>query len=596
MYEKLLRLIVTLNQWRKEHISQENFLIIAAGIVGALGGLAASILKELVHLFSNYLQNDFHWKYKYYLYFFFPLIGILLTVLYIKTFIRKRPFHHGIPPLIKSINQENSKLDFHNIYSQIVSSALTVGMGGSAGLEAPAASSGAAIGSNVGRIFGLNYRETTLLLACGAAAGISAAFGSPIAGMVFALEVLLPSFSIPAVVPLLISSAVASVVSKMLLSKPLFVYVPDSWNVSAFWFYVLFGIIAGVYSIYYSSLNAKIPKVMDRIKNTYGKIFAGGITLGILVALFPAIYGEGYITIQKLLNGDFESLLENSLFSEYKSYVWITIAFAFLSLVGKTYGSVITMGSGGNGGMFGPSVVIGGLLGFVFAMAINQTGWVQLNVTHFMVAGMAASVSGVMHAPLTGVFLSAEITGGYTLIVPLMMVAAIAYFINKGARKYSIYTYVLAEQGSLLPDHNKDAGVLARLKLRYLIEKDFVLLHGDETPDDRKLEIVQSEKNIFPVVDSEGKFLGVLNVEELLENIVDNRPDAPVKKMSQMVQPSTDRATIDMPMDEVMRIMDKKNIRLLPVVDDNNKYLGFVTKNGIFNKYRKLLIRRSDLL
>ncbi|HRP45001.1 MAG TPA: chloride channel protein, partial [Ginsengibacter sp.] len=355
MYEKLLRLIVTLNQWRKEHISQENFLVMAAAIVGALGGLAASLLKELVHLFSNYLQNDLHWKYKYYLFFFFPLIGILLTVLYVKAFIRRRPFRHGIPPLIKSVNQENSRLDFHNIYSQIISSALTVGMGGSAGLEAPAASSGAAIGSNVGRVFGLNYRETTMLLACGGAAGISAAFGSPIAGMVFALEVLLPSFSIPAVVPLLIASAVASVVSKLLLTKPLFVYVAETWDVGAFWFFVLFGIIAGLYTIYYSRLNAVIPKVTGRIKNTYGKIFAGGITLGLLVALFPAIYGEGYITIQELLNGDFESLLENSLFAEYKSYVWVTIGFAALSLIGKTYGSVLTMSIGGNGGMFGPS-------------------------------------------------------------------------------------------------------------------------------------------------------------------------------------------------------------------------------------------------
>lgn len=596
MYEKLLRLIVTLNQWRKEHISQENFLVIAAAIVGALGGLAASLLKELVHLFSNYLQNDLHWKYKYYLFFFFPLIGILLTVLYVKAFIRRRPFRHGIPPLIKSVNQENSRLDFHNIYSQIISSALTVGMGGSAGLEAPAASSGAAIGSNVGRVFGLNYRETTMLLACGGAAGISAAFGSPIAGMVFALEVLLPSFSIPAVVPLLIASAVASVVSKLLLTKPLFVYVAETWDVGAFWFFVLFGIIAGLYTIYYSRLNAVIPKMTGRIKNTYGKIFAGGITLGLLVALFPAIYGEGYITIQELLNGDFESLLENSLFAEYKSYVWVTIGFAALSLIGKTYGSVLTMSIGGNGGMFGPSVVIGGLLGFVFAMTVNQTGWMHLNVTHFMVAGMAASVSGVMHAPLTGVFLSAEITGGYTLIVPLMMVAAIAYFINKRARKYSIYTWVLAEQGSLVPDINKDAGVLARLKLRYLIEKDFLVLRSEETPVDRKQEIVQSDKNIFPVIDDEGKLMGVLSIEELLENIVTPKPGSSTVRMKDLVQPATDIAQMGINMGQVIQIMDKKNTRFLPVVDANNKYLGFVTKNGIFNKYRKLLIRRSDLL
>lgn len=596
MYEKLLRHIVLLNQYRKKHISQGNFLIIAAAIVGALGGLAASVLKLLTHSVADFLQNDFHWEYKYYLYFFFPLIGILLTVVYLKTFIRKRTFRHGIPPLINSISQRNSKLDFHNIYSQIISSALTVGLGGSAGLEAPAVSSGASIGSNMGRLFGLHYRETTLLLACGGAAGISGAFNSPIAGMIFALEVLLPAFSIPAFVPLLIASAVASVVSKMLNSEPLFVYVANTWVIDAFWYYVIFGVIAGFYSVFFSKLNEVIHKMFDKISNIYNKVWIGGICLGGLVAAFPAIYGEGYITIQKLLNGDYQSLLGNSFFSEYQQYTWILLAFAALTVIGKTFGCVITMSSGGNGGMFGPSVVVGGLLGFVFAFGLNQTGWVHLNVTHFIVAGMAASVSGVMHAPLTGVFLSAEITGGYVLIVPLMVVSAISYFINKGLRKYSIYTKKLAEQGSLVVNENKDVSVLTKIKLKYLLEKDFVVLFPDDSPVSRKMDIIHSERNIFPVLDKEGKLLGILSIEDLLEHIVNPKSELQTLSIGQMVQPATDKIAMDAPMEEVMQLMDQKNIRILPVVDSSNRYLGFISKNGIFNKYRKLLVRQNDML
>lgn len=596
MYEKLLRNIVLLNQFRKRHISQNTFLIIAAAIVGVTGGFAAAVLKKLTHEIADFLQNDFHWQYKYYLFFFFPMFGILVTVLYIKSFIRRRPFHHGIPPLIKSISEENSKLDFHNIYSQVISSAFTVGMGGSAGLEAPAVASGAAIGSNIGRLFGLNYRETTLLLACGGAAGISGAFGSPIAGMLFAVEVLLPSFSIPAFIPLIIASALASVISKVLHSEPLFVYVSNSWVIEAFWFYIIFAILAGFYSVFFSRLNVSIPHFFDRIKNTWNKVLIGGIALGILVALFPAIYGEGYISIQKLLDGNYESLLSNSFFAKYQSFNWILVGFAILTLIAKTYGCIITMSSGGNGGMFGPSVVIGGLLGFIFAFGINQTGWVHLNVTHFIVAGMAASISGAMHAPLTGIFLSAEITGGYTLIVPLMVVSAISFFINKGIQKYSIYTQKLASQGTLVNTENQDLNVLSQLKLKYLIEKDFVVLHPQDTPLERKNDIIHSFRQLFPVVDDSGKLLGTLSLEELLTYIVNEKPEMQATTIGQIVQPVQNTVNIHTRMNEVIKLMDLKNIRILPVVDADHRYLGFVTKYGIFNKYRKILIRQNDIL
>ncbi len=597
MYEKLLKYIEVINQWRKRRISNSNFLIIAASVVGIMGGIASSVLKELTHYVASFLINDLHWKYKLYLYLFFPLIGILLTVLYIRTFIRRSKFQHGISSIIYNISHNSSKLDFHNIYSQVISSALTVGLGGSAGLEAPAVASGAAIGSNIGRFFGLNYRETTLLLACGAAAGISGAFNSPVAGMIFAIEVIMPEFSIPAVIPLLIASAFSSVISQMIYKEPLFVLVArGGWLMDAFWYYIVLGIIVGIYSVYFSKLNTRLGNVFDKIKNQYSKVLIGGISLGIMIALLPALYGEGYITIQKLLDGNFKSLLANSLFSEYQDLSWALLIFAIFTLIGKTFASIITMGSGGNGGMFGPSVVVGGLLGFVFSFGMNQTGMVHLNITNFIIAGMAASISGVMHAPLTGIFLAAEITGGYVMMVPLMMVSAISYFINKGIVKYSIYTFDLAAHGNLVSQENKDHGVLRRIKLKYLIEKDFVILRPDDTPSSRSADIVHTTKNIFPVVDKDGVLAGVLFSDHLLELLVSNKPEDRNRPIRDIAQPPDRVININTSMYDVMQIMDSQDKRILPVTGANNVYLGFVTKNGIFNKYRHILMRQGNTL
>ncbi|MCB0709662.1 MAG: chloride channel protein [Chitinophagaceae bacterium] len=596
IHKFLTRWLVIINDWRKRKISKTNFLIIAAAVVGVLGGVASSLLKKLTHYIASFLQNDFHWQYKYYLYLFFPLIGIFLTILYIRIFIRRHKFQHGIPAILYNISRNSSKLDFHNIYSQVITSAFTVGLGGSAGLEAPAVASGSAIGSNIGRLFGLNYRETTLLLACGAAAGIAGAFNSPIAGMIFAIEVILPEFSIPAVIPLLLASALASVISKLLYSEPLFALVTKDWIVEAFWYYIALGVLIGLYSVFYSKLNSKIFKLFDKIKNRYNKAWIGGISLGILIALLPALYGEGYITIQKLLNGDYTSLLANSLFGQYQNITWALVLFAALSMAGKTFASVITMASGGNGGMFGPTVVVGGLFGFVFAFGLNQTGIIHLNITNFIIAGMAASVSGVMHAPLTGVFLAAEITGGYVLMVPLMIVSALSYFINKAILKYSIYTRGLAEQGHLLSHENKDNSVLRSIKLKYLLEKDFVILKPDDTPKERSNDIIHTKRNIFPVVDDEGILTGLIYSDNLLELLVSNNEEDGKRLIKDIAQPAQKVIHLNTPMTDVMQIMDSQDLRILPVVDNNNKYLGFVTKNSIFIKYRTMLKRQADYM
>jgi CIC family chloride channel protein len=435
------------------------------------------------------------------------------------------------------------------------------------------------------------------LLACGTAAGISGAFNSPVAGMIFAIEVIMPEFSIPAVIPLLIASAFSSVISQLIYREPLFVFVSRSgWVVEAFWYYISLGIIIGIYSIYFNRLNFQLGNVFGKIKNRYNKVFIGGITLGIMIFLLPALYGEGYISIQKLLDGNFKSLLSNSIFSEYQNISWALLLFAIFTLIGKTFASIITMGSGGNGGMFGPSVVVGGLLGFSFSFGMNLTGIVHLNVTNFIIAGMAASISGVMHAPLTGIFLAAEITGGYVLMVPLMIVSAISYFINKGVLKYSIYTLGLAAKGNLVSQENKEHGILRRIKLKYLIEKDFVILRPDDTPESRSADIVHTNKNIFPVVNYDGVLTGILYSDHLLELLVSHNPEDKLKLIKDIAQPPDRVININTSMYEVMRIMDTHDKRILPVTGDNNIYIGFVTKSGIFNKYRHILMRQENLM
>lgn len=586
--ELFLRKIIQLNHWRKKNISQTNFLIICAAIVGALGGFAAAVLKVFTHAIANFLKNDFTWEYKYYLYFFFPLIGLSLSLLYIRLFIRKSPFYSGIPPLIKSITHNHSKLSFHNIYSQIITSGLTVGMGGSAGLEAPSVSSGAAIGSNLGRLFGLTYRETSLLLACGGAAGISGAFNSPIAGMIFAIEVLLPSFSIPSMIPLLIGSAVGSVVSKMVHNEPLFASIPRDFQQTSFIMFVIFGFVAGFYVIFFSWLNEHTHRFFEKINNKYIKIIIGGISLGLLVTMFPAIYGEGYIAVQDLLDGKYHSLIENSLFAHVGNTTWMLILFAFLTLLGKTWGCSITMGSGGNGGMFGPSVGVGALLGFVFAFSINQTGIIHLNITNFMIVGMAACVSGMMHAPLTGIFLAAEITGGYTLIVPLMIVSAISFFLNKRIRKYSIYTRPLKKQGFLIKGGSQDASLLSQLLIKDLIESNFIILRSNDVLLGRKMDIINSERQIFPVINDDSTFVGYLIIEDLVKVLLDENLNK--QTILQVVQPTDYYGKVTDPMKSIIQKMDRNNLRFLPIVDAEKKYLGFVTKNGIFKRYREDLM------
>jgi CIC family chloride channel protein len=595
MYDKLLNAIDSINKYRRTKISNRNFLILAALLVGVLAGLAAAVLKSLTHHIETFLQTDFQWPYKYYLYIFFPLIGIFLSVFYVRRFIRRGKFESGLTPILYAISKKSSKVEPHNIYSQIITAAITVGFGGSVGLESPIVASGSAIGSSIGRFLGLSYRETTMLLACGAAAGIAGAFNSPIAGMVFAIEILLPEFTIPAFIPLLLSSATAAVVARFFYTEQLFYLVTEGWKTNALIWYVILAGLIGLFSIYFNKAYYAIKHFFARIDHPYKKVVLGGLALGGMVFLFPTLYGEGYITIKEILSGHNSAVISNSIFSDYSGIPIAVIVFTLITIFAKSAATLITISAGGNGGTFAPSLIMGGLIGFLLAYTVNTLGIAELSIPNFIVAGMAASLSSVMHAPLTGIFLIAEITGGYVLMVPLMITSAIAYFINRNSFSNSIYTKPLAESGELLSLEDKDTTVLNMMKLRHLVEKDHLLLNDQDTLTSRMTEILHSKRNLFPVVSADNTFQGLIYVEDVLR-MAFNNPEQQMLTIRDLMQSAPQVLLLTDSLRVVLEKMEKENVWLLPVLDEQAQFIGFVSKTAIFNKYRAILRRQADYL
>jgi len=515
--------------------------------------------------------------------------------MYVRRFIKKSKFETGLTPLLYAISKKSSRVETHNTYSQIITAALTVGFGGSTGLEAPVVTSGSAIGSSLGRFLGLSYRETTLLLACGAASAIAGAFNSPIAGIVFAIEILLPEFTIPAFIPLLLSSASAAVVARFFYNEQLFYLATQGWETSALFYYAILAGLIGLFSIYFGKANYAIKSYFYGIKHPYKKVIIGGLALGALVFLFPTLYGEGYITIKNLLSGDTSTVIKNSIFSSYQSFPGMVILFTLLTIFAKSVATLVTLGAGGNGGVFAPSLIMGGLMGFIVAYSINTLGIADVNIANFIVAGMAAALGSIMHAPLTGIFLIAEITGGYVLMVPLMITTALAYLINRSANKYSIYTKPLAEKGELSHHEDKDTTVLNMMKLKYIVEKDYLSLPETALIIDRMEDILQSKRNIFPVVDLEGQFKGLLYVEDILKELVNVKGESQLT-VKDLMQQAPAKVNINLDLQEVLRIMERENAWILPVIADDQNYIGFVSKTAIFNKYRLMLRRQADYL
>jgi len=582
------RISISFHLWRKNHISEKNYLVLLSIIVGITAGIAAVILKSLVHQIHHFvefvaIQYNFNT-----IFFLFPLLGIILTTAFL-IFTKKLNFDRGLSKVIYSVAKKNADLPRDASYMHIITSALTIGFGGSVGLEAPIVFTGSAIGSNIAKDFKLNAKTRNLLVGCGAAAGISAIFNSPIAGVVFALEVIMLEVSIPSFIPLLISSASAAILSKFIYSGQLFIVVTSGWKIEAIPFYIILGFSCGLISAYMIAITFKFENLFKKQKSILGKALIGGITLGILIFLMPPLYGEGYKTIEQLLSGKYFSLLDNSLFKYFSNNAWFVAFFAGLIVLIKVFATSITTGAGGNGGIFAPSLFTGALVGFFVARFFNLLGIANLNETNFIAVGMAGILSGVVRAPLTGIFLIAEITGGYLLIVPLMIVSAFSFFLSRYFEPFSVYTKSLFEEGKW--SESKDKNLLEQIDIKDLVETNFRTVKPTDTLGSLIKAVTVSNRNIFPVVDDENHLKGIVLLDSIREYIL-NTELYNIVLVSEIM--SIPPATIDIneSMYDVMKKFEKHKVWNLPVLN-HNKYCGFISKSNVFNTYRTKLIEQS---
>ncbi|MDN5201578.1 chloride channel protein [Fulvivirgaceae bacterium BMA10] len=586
-------LLVRFLIWRMKHMTSKNFVLILSGIIGIIAGIAAVILKTTVHYIQELLTSGFDVKYANYLYISYPLIGILITVVIARKFFRDR-LGHGITNILYAISKRSSIMKRTRMYSRMITSAITVGFGGSVGLEAPIVVTGSAIGSNVGQLMHLNYKKRTLLIGCGAAGAISAIFNSPVTGVIFGIEVILSEVIIAAFIPLLIASVCGSLVSLLLLGESvLFSFkLTDPLVAIDIPFYILLGAICGLVSVYFTRLTFKIEDWIAKVKNHINRAIVGGIALGLIVFVFPPIYGEGYTTIKLLLAGKESEILHSSLFFHQIDNIIVLVIFMIGIILIKPVASAITVGSGGSGGIFAPSLFIGGMTGFVFAKISNLILAVPfISSSNFTLVGMCGVMSSVLRAPLTAIFLIAEITSGYTLFVPLMLVSAIAYSTGSYFEKYSIYTKHLIERGDLIP-HDKDKQVLSLIHLKKIIEKDLLKIHPDATLGDLVDLVRVSKRNIFPVVDEEERLMGIVTLDDIREVMFDEESRKSIVIRSIMHSPP-DQVSSYENMHSVMGKFEKSGAWNLPVID-NDKYVGFISKSRIFNAYRKKLMRQNQ--
>lgn len=583
-YMKLLR-------WREDHIPEKSFVVILAIIIGVASGLAAVLLKFLIGTISGLVNSVTEASQANYYYLVFPIIGIFLTGIYVRYVVRDN-ISHGVTRVLYAIAQKKSRLKFYNMYASLASSSITIGCGGSVGAEGPIVFTGAAIGSNLGQAFRLSPHMLMMLVGCGAAAGIAGIFKAPIAGVLFTVEVLMLDLTAGSVMPLIMASVAGATVA----------YVFTGYNVEFFFtqsemFYtsripyvVLLGVFCGLVSVYFTKMIEVMERMFGRISRPRYRFFLGSTLLGVLIFVFPPLFGEGYESINYLLNGHVEQIFNNSLFYGMRSSVGATLLLVGALCFMKVFATSATNGGGGVGGTFAPSLYVGCMAGFLFAYAVNSLGIVDptmpLSTKNFSLVGMAGVMAGVMHAPLMAIFLTAEMTGGYSLFLPLLIVAAISYGTSRIFSNYSIYTKRLALQGELLT-HQKDKTVLTLLKMDSVIETDFIPVHPDMSLKEMVDVISKSKRNLFPVTDDDGQLLGIVLLDDI-RNIM-FRPDLyrrmHVKRFMSMPPAKVELGT---PMDQVMKMFDNTGAWNLPVVEEG-RYVGFVSKSKIFNSYRQVL-------
>lgn len=580
-------------RWRERHIKEKTFVIILALMVGVVAGTAALILKWLIHSISGLLTAHMAINEGNYMYLLYPVAGIIITSLYVRYVVRDN-ISHGVTRVLYAISQNKSRLKRHNMYTSVIASAITIGFGGSVGAEGPIVYTGAAIGSNLGRVFRMSPRILMILVGCGAAAGIAGIFKAPIAGMLFTLEVLMLDLTTVSVMPLLIASITAATMAYVFTGYDVefFFLQSEPFVTGRIPYVILLGVVLGFVSLYFTRTMNMMETCFRHFDARWKKVTVGGSLLALLVFLFPPLYGEGYGSIMGLLSGDTSSIVNNSIFYPDRANPWWLLGFITALVLLKSFATSATTGSGGVGGTFAPSLYVGCMAGFLFAYALNIIFGLDLSTKNFALMGMAGVMSGVMHAPLMGIFLTAELTGGYDLFLPLLIVSTISYGTIKMFEPYSIYTMRLAREGKLIT-HHKDKAVLTLLKVNNVIETDFVAVRPEMNLKEMVGAISRSSRNLFPVVNENGELLGVVLLDEI-RNIM-FRPDL-YKRMfvNQFMSIPPARVEVGQSMETVMKNFDQTGAWNLPVVDEQGKYVGFVSKSKIFNSYRRVLRHYSE--
>jgi chloride channel protein, CIC family len=571
---------------------QVKTIYLLSGLVGLISAFAAAILKNAIHYTGRILKQGIIPESGNYYYLAFPLLGMLITFLFVRYVVRDN-IGHGVSRVLFAISKKKSRLKSHNTWTSLVATTLTIGFGGSVGAEAPIVLTGSSIGSAIGRYFRLNYRQVTLLIGCGAAGAIAGIFKAPIAGIVFTIEVLLLDLTISSIVPLLISSVTAATVAYFLMGeRVLFSFdVAGAFNIRNIPWYIVLGIVTGLVSLFFSKMTLFLESRYEKIKNAFFRLATGGIILGILIYLFPPFFGEGYDSIMALLQGNSIALFENSVFSGFSgNYLVFILFFVFLVLL-KAVASSSTNGAGGVGGIFAPALFIGGMTGFIIASLIGKYAGVNIPDNRFVLAGMAGTMAGVMHAPLTAIFLIAEITGGYSLFIPLIITSTFAFITARTFETHSIYHAELAKRGELIT-HDKDKAVLTLMDWRKEIEKDLMKVRSSDKLGDLVKCISKSKRNIFPVVDEFNILEGVVLLDDAREIMFNHELYETISVRDLMTIPPS-YLDVRESIENVMEIFSKTDAWNLPVLD-KGYYVGFISKSRIYAKYRELLVLFSE--
>lgn len=573
-------------KWLKSQ-PEDRMLMILGFVVGLGSGLAAVILKQLVELIGHLLTGWFSSTYHSLFLLVYPGIGMLLAMLFVR-YVIKDDIGHGVTKVLAAVSRNNSKIKAHNTFSSIIASSVTIGFGGSVGAEAPIVYTGAAIGSNIAQSLKLSYRDMTILLGCGASGAVAGIFKAPMAGILFTLEILLFNISMKSILPLLFSTVTATAVSYLFLGTDVaFASVVDDFSMGNIPYYILLGIFCGFVSLYFIRMTMHLEDRIKAIQNPFRRWWISALMLGVLIFIFPPLYGEGYTSLVDVLQGNPDNILDVSLFGPILSkYAWtVPIFFAFV-MIFKVFSMSFTNAGGGVGGTFGPTLIIGGIAGFILARSVNLMG-LSLPEANFALVGMAGLMSGVMQAPMTAIFLIAEITGGYALLMPLIIVSAISFATIRIFEPYSIYSKRLAKKGDLLT-HDSDRAVLTLLQTNELIERDFVPVGTDDTLGSLVKVVAHSKRNLYPVVDKNNMLQGVISLDDIREimfstELYDKTYVFNLMKEPQTVVTDTDR------MEAVMEKFDRSGAWNLPVVDTVGRYQGFVSKSKIFSSYRQRL-------